>query len=230
MCEFPHDWVFDYVEQLGGLPEKVMESFDEVVLVGFSMGGSSALRMWLRYPEKVKGMVLISATPCMMEVKHRDTEAQRTDDTQCLCDSVLKTSCTGEWKGMSERRLAALRLGTRMTFRDDPSPMYDERNMERGLEYLKNTDLRKDLESHAARPAVAPYHSSVIPDPRSPFPVWIFQSERDGIVRPNNAEFLKRIFPQAQVTMVPGAEHVLPITVPELIDAAVEEILTKGEP
>ena len=134
------------------------------------------------------------------------------------------------WKGMSERRLAALRLGTRMMFRDDPSPMYDERNMERGLEYLKNTDLRKDLESHAARPAVAPYHSSVIPDPRSPFPVWIFQSERDGIVRPNNAEFLKRIFPQAQVTVVPGNEHVLPITVPELIDAAVEEILTKGEP
>ena len=204
LCTFPHDWLFDYVEQLDGLPEKVMESFDEVVLVGFSMGGSSALRMWLKYPEKVRGLVLISATPCMMEERRRD-------EGRGMRDEVVV------WKGMSERRLAALRLGTRMTFRDDPSPVYDERNMERGLEYLKNTDLRKDLL------ALFPRSSSLIP-------VRIFQSERDGIVRPNNAEFLKRIFPQAQVTMVPGAEHVLPIIVPELIDAAVEEILTKGEP
>ena len=83
LCEFPHDWVFDYVEQLDGLPEKVMEESDEVVLVGFSMGGSSALRMWLKYPEKVKGLVLVSATPRMMEEK------------------------SSGWKGMSERRLAS---------------------------------------------------------------------------------------------------------------------------
>ena len=64
---------------------------------------------------------------------------------------------------------------------------------------------------------------------RRDFPVVIFQSEKDGIVRPNNAEFLKGVFPQAKVTMVPGNEHVLPVTVPELIDEAVEEILNQGE-
>ena len=192
-CAFPHDWVFDYVEQLDGLPEKVMEESDEVVLVGFSMGGSTALRMWLDYPEKVKGLVLVSTTPRMMEDEN--------------------------WKGMSERRLAALRLGTKMMFRDDPSPMYDERNMERGLEYLKNTDLREALQSLAARRASAPYR----------IPVFIFQSERDGIVRPSNAEFLKRVFPQAKVTTVPGNEHVLPITEPELIDQAVNEVLEYGK-
>ena len=188
LCTFPHDWVFDYVEQLDGLPEKVMEESDEVVLVGFSMGGSSALRMWLKYPEKVKGLVLVSATPRMME--------------------------DANWKGMSERRLAALRLGTKMMFRDDPSPMYDERNMERGLDYLKTTDLRLQLLS------ISESGESV---KRRNFPVFIFQSERDGIVRPNNAEFLKRVFPQAKMTMVPGNEHVLPIAVPELIDQAVNE-------
>ena len=120
---------------------------------------------------------------------------------------------------MSERRLAALRLGTRMAFRDDPSPMYDERNLERGLEYLKNTDLREALQSFAARRDCAPYR----------IPVFIFQSERDGIVRPSNAEFLKQVFPQAKVTMVPGNEHVLPIAVPELIDAAVSGLGMKME-
>ena len=188
LCTFPHDWIFDYVEQLDGLPEREMEESDEVVLVGFSMGGSTALRMWLKYPERVKGLVLISATPRMMEDEN--------------------------WKGMSERRLAALRLGTKMMFRDDPSPMYDETNMERGLDYLKATDLREDLQLRAARPESAPYQ----------VPVRIFQSEKDGIVRPNNAEFLKQVFPQAKVTMVPGNEHVLPITVPELIDEAVFDV------
>ena len=190
LCAFPHDWVFDYVEQLDGLPEKVMEESDEVVLVGFSMGGSSALRMWLKYPEKVKGLVLISATPRMMEAEN--------------------------WKGMSERRLAALRLGTKMVFRDDPSPMYDEKNMERGLDYLKTTDLRLQLLS------ISESGESL---KRRNFPVFVFQSEKDGIVRPSNAEFLKQVFPQAKVTMVPGNEHILPITIPELIDQAVNEMI-----
>ena len=190
LCMFPHDWVFDYVEQLDGLPEKVMEESDEVVLVGFSMGGSTALRMWLKYPEKVKGLVLVSATPRMME--------------------------DAEWKGMSERRLAALRLGTQMMFRDDPSPMYDKGNMERGLDYLHTTDLRSALEDwRRGREA-----GGVKPD----FPVRIFQSERDGIVRPSNAEFLKTVFPQAEVTIVPGAEHVLPVSIPERIDVAVSDV------
>ena len=194
LCEFPHDWVFDYVEQLDGLPEKVMEDSSEVVLVGFSMGGSTALRMLLRYPEKVKGLVLVSATPRMMEEE--------------------------AWKGMSERRLEALRLGTQMMFKDDPSPMYREDNMQRGLDYLRNTDLRSELLEYSAK---------LIPDPRSLIPVSIFQSERDGIVRPNNAAFLKQVFPQAKVTMVPGSEHVLPVTVPELIDEAVFEIIGNEE-
>ena len=189
LCEFPRDWTFDYVEQLDGLPEKVMEDSDEVVLVGFSMGGSTALRMWLKWPEKVKGLVLVSATPRMMEDEN--------------------------WKGMSERRLAALRLGTKMMFRYDPSPMYDERNMERGLEYLRETDLREMLLDRGRETK----------DERREVPVWIFQSERDGIVRPSNAEFLKQVFPQAKVTYVPGNEHVLPVSVPGLIDAAVAEIL-----
>ena len=201
LCEFPHDWVFDYVEQLDGLPEKVMEESEEVVLVGFSMGGSTALRMLLKYPEKVKGLVLISTTPCMME--------ERRDQGSGIRDQVL-------WKGMSERRLAALHLGTQMMFKDDPSPMYREDNMQRGLDYLRNTDLRDSLMS---------FRRVRGRSPSAPLPVRIFQSERDGIVRATNVAFLQQVFPQAKVTMVPGNEHVLPVTVPELIDEAVFEIM-----
>lgn len=190
LTTFPRDWVFDYIEQLDGLPERVMADFNEVILVGFSMGGSSALRMLLRFPGKVRGLVLISTTPRMMEEK-----------------------ATG-WAGLSERRLAALRLGTEMMFRDDPSPIYDSVNMDRGIEYLRTTDLRRPLLDFSKTLNAA-----------NRFPVRIFQSEKDGIVRPANAAFLKRVFPWAGVTIVPGNEHVLPIAVPEQIDDSVRSAL-----
>ena len=50
LCTFPRDRVFSYVEQLEGLPEKAVAAEDEVVLVGWSMGGSSALRIAVAYP------------------------------------------------------------------------------------------------------------------------------------------------------------------------------------
>jgi len=192
-CTFPHDYVFDYIEQLDGLPEKVMEETNEAVLVGFSMGGSTALRMLLKYFKKVKGLVLVSTTPCMMEKREEG------------------------WKGMSLHRRAALKLGTQMAFRNDPSPLYAEANLDRGLDYLQNTDLRADL----SNPSNLSNFSNL--------PVRILQSERDGIVRPNNAEFLKGVFPQATVTMVPGNEHALPVVVPELIDRAVFDIMGRDE-
>lgn len=188
LCSFPHDWLFSYVEQLDGIPEQVMDETDAAILVGFSMGGVTAMRMLLKYSEKIKGLVLVSSTPKMMEDREQG------------------------WKGMSHRRRQALKLGTQMVFRDDPSPMYDERSMDRGLDYLEQWDMRQTLKDYSAKA------------PRK-MPVAIFQSERDFIVYPHNAEFLHGIFPQAQVTMVPGNEHVLPIRIPERIDAAVFDIM-----
>ena len=196
LCSFPRDRVFSYVEQLEGLPEKAVAAEDEVVLVGWSMGGSSALRLALSYPEKIKGLVLVAATARMMK-----------DDG---------------WVGMSDRRLAALEVGLKMTHgegffgipdgKPNPYMLDEERNLARGLVYLKETDIRAALEELKALG-------------RLKCPVAIFQSERDGIVRAENAAYLKSIFPQASVTMVPGSEHALPIIIPEAIDAAVSAVL-----
>ena len=186
LCAFPHDWVFDYIEQLDGEPERVLADFDEVVLVGFSMGGSMALNTLLREPRKVKGLVLISSTARMME--ERDTG----------------------WKGLSPRRLQALCLGARMLFGNDPSPIYASENMDRGIDFLKMTDLRDELCARRAE--------------WDDIKVEILQSVKDGIVRADNATFLAGVFPRAHITWVEGGEHVLPVSAPELVDAAVERV------
>lgn len=192
LCSFPRERIFSYVEQLDGLPEKAIAEDGRVVLVGWSMGGSSALRLAAAFPEKIGGLVLVAATARMMKDEG--------------------------WAGMSERRLAALELGLRMTCgegmfgipegRPNPYAMDGEENLARGLDYLRTTDLRAEL-------------SALKASGRLKCPVAVFQSERDGIVRAENAARLKEFFPQASVTMVPGTEHALPVAIPEMIDAAV---------
>jgi len=125
-----------------------------------------------------------------------------------------------EWRGMSPRRLEALRKGLELTRgqgffgipEGKPNPyMQDEQeNLERGLRYLLETDSRADVER--------------VFGAGCGFPVYIFQSEHDGIVRSSNALWLKKVFPDAHLSMVECGEHALPILIPEQIDAAVLSI------
>lgn len=187
---FPRERLFSYIDQMDGLPEAELSRHGDAVLVGFSMGGSTALRMLLDRPDLVRGLVLVSTTPCMMERKDEG------------------------WRGMSERRLAALRMGTILSAEGDGSPIFDERELDRGLEYLRTTDIRSRLVEYSKRVAAGEL-------PR--IPVAVMQSERDGIVRPANAEFLMSVFPHAELTMVPGGEHSLPATIPDTVAKAVAE-------
>ena len=215
LCRFMRTRLFGYVEQLDGEPEKAMESVERCVLVGWSMGGSSALRLAARWPEKIAGLVLVAATPRMMEDK-----------------------ATG-WKGMSPRRLEALRYGLVMTQgvgmfgvpegKPNPYLLDAPANLERGLKYLLETDLRADLERVFQRECFEQqsgqqaYNNKMCA--RRSLAVHIFQSEHDGVVRAANADYLQKVFPQASVTIVPGTEHALPIFIPELIDEAVDSCI-----
>ena len=209
LCTYPRRVpgvrLFSYVDQLDG---RVAAAFAEdpeakIVLVGWSMGGGTALGLARRFPQRLAGLVLLAATPRMMA-----------------------DPATG-WVGMSEHRLNALRKGLELTHGEGffgvpdgkPNPyMVDTpENLERGLGFLLASDVRADLvRVFTATPAT--------------FPVYIFQSARDGIVRPENAAFLQTVFPRAHVTMVPGAEHALPIQIPQEIDDAVDACLAVAAP
>ncbi len=188
--------LFSYTEQLDGEPERALATSDEVVLVGWSMGASGALRLALAAPEKIRGLVLVAPTPRMMEER------------------------ASGWVGMSPRRLKALEMGLKLTQGGGffgtpeglPNPylMDSDENLARGLDYLRETDLRAPLEST--------FGAAQVPK----FPVFIFQSEADGIVRAANAAYLReKVFPDATVEMILGGEHALPIRIPKKIDAAV---------
>lgn len=187
--------LYSYVDQLNGLPEREFSGEGRFILVGWSMGGSSALRLAAMHPRKIAGLVLVAATPRMMEEKE-----------------------TG-WKGMSARRIDVLRRGLELTNgqgffgqpdgKPNPYMMDDPENLERGLAYLRETDVRSGLQKAFAGGCG--------------FPVHIFQSERDSIVCRSNADYLKSIFTEARFTIVEGHEHALPVHIPEMIDEAMAQ-------
>ena len=198
LCSFARERLFSYVDELDGLPDKALSAEPgRVLVVGWSMGGSYALRLACRHPGKVAGLVLLAATPRMM--------AERESG----------------WDGMTPRRLEALNYGLRLTRGagffgtpegvGNPYDATDSANLDRGLKYLLETDLRSELErTFKSRPCP---------------PAAILQSEKDGIVRPSNAAYLSRVFPSAKLTMLPGPEHAIPLSAPRLVDLAVEETL-----
>lgn len=199
LCSFKRERVFSYSEELDGVASRALEKGEgKAVLVGWSMGGSYALKLATQFPEKIGALVLVAATPRMMEEK------------------------SSGWKGMSERRLkafefAAKTMGGEGLFgpppgKPNPYELDSDENLARGLKYLEETDVRNEVAAFASS------HPSL--------PVAIFQSERDGIVRSSNAEWLKSVFPQASLEMVAGGEHALPIMIPEAIDRAVETLFS----
>ena len=191
--------IYSYIDQLDGKPERAFEDGGRFAVVGWSMGGSSALRLACMFPEQIAGLVLVAATPRMME----DGE-------------------TG-WKGMSNLRLSALRRGLELTHGQGlfgmpdgrPNPYIEDspENLDRGIGYLLETDVRADLERVFGGGCA--------------FPVHVIQSEHDGIVRKANAEYLKRVFPDAAVNIISGGEHALPVSVPDIISSAVASIVNR---
>lgn len=197
-CEFNREVIYSYTQLLDGEFSRAIAAEDEgVVCVGWSMGGGMLLEGLLEFPEKIKAVVLVAATPRM-----------KADDG---------------WKGMTERRIEALRRGLELSLLgqnlfDGPDPKWayavdTEENLSRGLDYLRNLDCRTALKEASLKGLF------------ENLPVRILQSTRDAIVRPTNADFLSSIFPKSKKIIIEGSSHALPATSPESVDNAVEEVL-----
>ena len=128
-CRFKRDRIFSYRDHLDGTTLAAFDAVDRrrgVVLVGWSMGGAYALELAMRNPGKVRGLVLVAATPRMMR-----------DDN---------------WPGMTERRIEALSLGLKTTRAagGDEAAAYEpdsDENLAAGLDHLRRLDLRQALEN-----------------------------------------------------------------------------------
>ena len=126
-CAFSRDRIFSYIETLDGRAEEaVANAPDGVILVGWSMGGSAALELAAKFPDRIRGLVLLAATARMM--------------------------ADVDWKGMNPLRCKALKRALLEGEPPEPNPYFIDTdvNLERGLDYLRTVDVRAALLSCAA--------------------------------------------------------------------------------
>ena len=133
-----------------------------------------------------------------------------------LVSPVVRMMKDEGWPGMGEGRLKAFITAFEMfggaglgghEYPVDPYGNFSHDALMVGIDYLHDSDVR---------PCLARLSPNL--------PITVFHSEGDIIARPNNAQVIRDVCPWARVEMVPGAEHTLPLTIPERIDRALTKI------
>lgn len=131
-----------------------------------------------------------------------------------LVSPVVRMMKDDGWVGMGEGRLRAFLAAFEMfggaglggnSYPVNPYSPGSHEELLTGIEYLRTSDAREDLK-------------------RLPMPIRLFHSEGDIIAKPNNAKLIIDTCPNVQSELIPGAEHALPVTIPEKIDRAVQAL------
>jgi len=158
--------------------------------VGWSLGGSVALEAALGAPQRVRALVLVTATPRFVQGSHwlhglpETTLARFRDALGDDPGATLGRFLALQVKG-SDSALAVLRtLRRRLTERPPPNPAA----LDTGLHLLCHADLCERL-----------------PGLRPPS-LWIY-GERDTLIPRRSAESLAGLLPGARVEIIRGAAH-----------------------
>ena len=160
------------------------------VWAGWSLGGLIALAAALRAPERVAGLILITATPCFV----RGADWPRAMPVGTL--DQFQANLLADPSGTLERFLALQVRGSdgavttlrrlRSAIRRHPSPQPEA--LAQGLRLLRESDLRAEL-------------------PRLACPsLWLFGA-RDTLVPAALGEAVRARLPSARVQVIEGAAH-----------------------
>ena len=182
---------------LSGVPGKCL-------LVGWSLGSLLSLRAALELPEKIAAMVLVSGTPCM---------------------------CAGkDHGGIDPRTLAAMRA----RIARNPAPVLDEfahqcampdGGVETRVCYLRQAkqfsaaELAAGLECLAALDVRERLGEIKVP-------CTVLHGSCDQIVPLHSAQFLAAQIPFAELNVLEGNGHALPLTAPAKIAQCISSVLS----
>ena len=176
---------------LDDLVEVLNTITDDVALwVGWSLGGLVVMKLAMKYPEKVKAMMMVSTTPsfversdwqCGMQASVFDGFAAELEKDFA---TTIKRFLTLQVKGSDKGREILKTLRQKIL----AQPPANVESLAAGLSVLKNTDLRSQLD-------------------QLKMPVSWLLGEQDGLVDVSLANALNELLPAAEVNVLPKAAH-----------------------
>jgi len=159
-------------------------------LVGWSLGGLLAIQAALKYPERLAGLVLVSATPCFIAREHwpdgvdagllKAMAMELAADPDVVVNRFLALEIHGSAHPRDElKRLKSLALAHGLP---------DKAALLAGLKHLAATDLSARLAEIEC-------------------PVLLLGGRRDRLVPWKALERSHRILPNSRLVRIPGAAH-----------------------
>lgn len=174
----------------GGLIDSLGEAADGGVLAGWSLGGLLGLRLALEEPDRLRGLILIAATPCFAQRPHWPHGVpdalvrQLAHELETGPEQVLNRFLALEVHG-SEHAAADLKLLRRIAFQHG---LPRREALSAGLGLLQDWDLSEQLE-------------------QIDLPVLLIGGRRDRLVSFEALEVTASRLPRARLLRIPGAAH-----------------------
>ncbi len=161
------------------------------VVAGWSLGGQLALQLGLRYPRRIRKLILVSTTPrfvaapdwtCGMD---KAVFSEFADALPANPGQALRRFLLLQTQGDAQARTVVRKLEILLSARPDP----DEPALLQTLDWLRDTDLR------AVLPEVAQ-------------PALVMHGDCDGITPLSAGEYLAAQLADARLECMAGAAHV----------------------
>lgn len=192
------DLAHDMVELLNAL------RFPAADVVGFSLGGMAALQLALRWPERVRRLVLVSTTGSaegpvrQAELRVLSGVLRRLDGETRLLDPVPQWVFAPEFRDQHPEVVSAWLAVVRR---------------------MSGESLAQALDVAAARPDLGDRLADI------PHPALVVVGARDGLLPPEESRRLAEGLPGGRLVSLEGTGHALPLERPHELAALVREFV-----
>lgn len=180
-------------------PERIKE---RVIVIGWSMGGWKALELYLEYPQKVIGLVLVSAfakylrsddypcgtSPALLRKLERKFRADYRGGLRYFYDLVFRNK---EWHGLAEKL-----------------PIPEKKDIDRWFEKLKKEDKRKIL-------------------PQIEVPTLLIHGSEDQVALAESSKYLHDNIRGSELHVLEGAGHAPMVEASGLFNSLLREFVTR---
>ena len=178
-------------ETIDSIADELADQFrDELTVCGWSLGGQIALRLAMRFPDRVARLVLISSTPCFVQKEgwscamSEKTLADFSDALQQDYVATLRRFLSLQLRGSENEREHLSLLRKSLMSRGEPNLAA----LQSGLRMLRDVDLRDAL-SDINQPAL------------------VISGDRDTLTPLAASRYMAERMPNARLATIAGAAH-----------------------